>query len=953
MPVQVICWNIKNFAHTGVMANAAHVTRILDVVHPAVGRAYNIFVIIEPSANGTAKGTDAAGGGTTGALQLLGALRARANGGSGWNLVPTMCLKRDGKNCGETIAVFYHTVDIEFRGPGERVLGKEWAHAALKGDVYWIDTSVTPPEIVSAPLGGVAGAGLAMPAAEATAMVIDIPGGRVCYADARTNEVASCSLTALGAATQIWQPAHTSSPAMLRVRLAAMAVPQAIYWIEENTGAILRADLPGKAIHVVERTAGAEAIAVTASWLLWQSLGGITKRDLANPANPDAAVGVTLELARSCAVGDRVYWLDASEDLRSYDPASDTVALLGRLPALTGLHAAGAVLYGITATGDVHSVDLGNLGAGAPLVFSPGPTSSFCASSAYLYWVDGAGDVQRSDLAGANPQTVVDHAGATPQHLCAAASLLAWRDARNNANVVVVADQGGGQPKVAHGLVRSVHVAGTKAYWIDVLDQAIHWADADGSGNHGYFPTFDDAGAHRLDAAALAVDVGSGDMYWTTATAIRRINAGTGACDEVVDAAHCGEPSGLAITGDRVLWSDAAVGHERIRRVRISNFNNRCDQVVGGLSAGPRLLALSPQQLNAVWVDANHDIYLAGAGKYVSGNGPGRHGLGRRVAQPGVAIGAVGVHVAGNHIGAALRSAGQAPAPAVPTWVDDQNVSCPFLARFREPGGNEFDLIAHHAPNPTDHNRIPSATEIAIVAANPTTAQWGANVADVMCDRLMYMGDLNLCGMGINNTIATNRNETGLIYAGSVAAQRKTIPDNPRAVDCGGFQKGTHESNWVALYALGKGGIFDTHNGGPWLGRVAGVTSGMVVWNKLSSFKKLAGTKELVSPGGTNPANWRYLAHAYDHILAREFTHGSIANNDVVDLVASELQSIAANPVGNALVIAALGHATAANRKTAFRDHVLRHINSLISNSANAAQKGISDHLPVATHISF
>lgn len=120
MAIRIISWNIFNFAagKSGVLSRTDSTNRVLDVVHPATGAAAcDIFVIIEPTTKKGKVGELAIGGGPTGGTQILAMLKARANGGADWDLVPARFIysKNKGAGKGETVLVFHRTPVVTFQ----------------------------------------------------------------------------------------------------------------------------------------------------------------------------------------------------------------------------------------------------------------------------------------------------------------------------------------------------------------------------------------------------------------------------------------------------------------------------------------------------------------------------------------------------------------------------------------------------------------------------------------------------------------------------------------------------------------------------------------------------------------------------------------------------------------------------------------------------------------------
>ena len=148
MPVRMICWNIEKFG-PGTMNDANIRNEILERVHPNAGaRACDLFIIIEPRNNlNVAAGDIAQGNGADCIFRFLGNLQGRVNAGDGWRVVTPLSLGTDATT--ETIAVFYHTAVLAFRGPNTRTQANHEAPwdmlSSRTGTVRWIDTSVAPP----------------------------------------------------------------------------------------------------------------------------------------------------------------------------------------------------------------------------------------------------------------------------------------------------------------------------------------------------------------------------------------------------------------------------------------------------------------------------------------------------------------------------------------------------------------------------------------------------------------------------------------------------------------------------------------------------------------------------------------------------------------------------------------------------------------------------------------
>src|SRR6185312_7565178 len=192
-------------------------------------------------------------------------------------------------------------------------------------------------------------------------------------------------------------------------------------------------------------------------------------------------------------------------------------------------------------------------------------------------------------------------------------------------------------------------------------------------------------------------------------------------------------------------------------------------------------------------------------------------------------------------------------AGGAPYWLSQGNVSCPFQMRFKEttPGAPEFDLIAHHAPEPGQPRRITSGEEIGRLAEiregrlRVPPRNFPANQlnwANLVLRRFVYMGDLNVCGRGVKPA------SQGWRFYNAPHG----TPDNPHPDDCGSVTVTVHEDNWVLLHDL-------RHNR---FKNFAHTTGAMVVWNELTSFKR----KGLQTGHGVvrSAPRWgSYLNHAF------------------------------------------------------------------------------------------
>lgn len=136
--IKVLSWNIKNFS-TKLTKNTPAVNRVLDLVHPAAGREYDVFVIIEPVSSLSLQPGDLAyGDGPIAIDQLLAKLLARD---AGWRAAPPRILANGSK--AETLGVLYHSAKVTLKGPLQ-VTGMPgpWnASQATPGKIYWINAA--------------------------------------------------------------------------------------------------------------------------------------------------------------------------------------------------------------------------------------------------------------------------------------------------------------------------------------------------------------------------------------------------------------------------------------------------------------------------------------------------------------------------------------------------------------------------------------------------------------------------------------------------------------------------------------------------------------------------------------------------------------------------------------------------------------------------------------------
>ena len=129
--IKVLSWNIYKFGGH-LTGNSTRLGVVLDLVNPAAGPAFDIFVVIEPQIAKGKVGDLATGSGPKAMLKLRTALQKRTNG-SGWEVVPPVVLAKSDKR--EALAVFYDSTKLTLKGPVDdtKITSASWRNARTQG----------------------------------------------------------------------------------------------------------------------------------------------------------------------------------------------------------------------------------------------------------------------------------------------------------------------------------------------------------------------------------------------------------------------------------------------------------------------------------------------------------------------------------------------------------------------------------------------------------------------------------------------------------------------------------------------------------------------------------------------------------------------------------------------------------------------------------------------------
>lgn len=397
MPVRMICWNIEKFG-PAVMNKANVRNAILETVHPNAGaRLCDLFIIIEPRNNqGVAAGDIAQGNGADCIFRFLGNLQGRANNGAGWRAVTPLSLVNDTTT--ETIAVFYHTAVLGFRGPNTRTQANHedpWDMVSARtGAARWIDTTFAPPVLRMQSLDGTNSSNVTIGAAPAD-IYVDVPGNRVYWRETGTGAIWRCDLNGANNAARV--------PAANATSLQVDAAGAHMYWTNA-AGEIWSSDLDGN---------GAAGIV--------------------NVGNANTPANLTLDRA-----AHRLYWTDAAQEIRSADAAGAGAAAIvpavdANTPSRLAVSPGNDKIYWVDGTGAIRWAGRG--GATPAEIVAAGDADgpeSLVTDAAHLYWIArGANEIDRADLNGSNPTTWVTHAQAgTPVSLTieAGQDRMSWID---------------------------------------------------------------------------------------------------------------------------------------------------------------------------------------------------------------------------------------------------------------------------------------------------------------------------------------------------------------------------------------------------------------------------------------------------------------------------------------------------------------------------------------------
>lgn len=129
--IKILSWNIYKFGKH-LTSSTTRLNVVLDLVNPASGPAFDVFVVIEPQIASGKIGELATGSGADATRKLRASLRART-GGSGWEVVPPVVLASSNKR--EGLSVFFNSAKLKLMGPVDdaAITSTKWRTAQTKG----------------------------------------------------------------------------------------------------------------------------------------------------------------------------------------------------------------------------------------------------------------------------------------------------------------------------------------------------------------------------------------------------------------------------------------------------------------------------------------------------------------------------------------------------------------------------------------------------------------------------------------------------------------------------------------------------------------------------------------------------------------------------------------------------------------------------------------------------
>ncbi|ATB51125.1 hypothetical protein [Corallococcus macrosporus] len=859
MPVRILSWNIFNFAKS-LWSKAEETTRVLELLHPAGNDpAYDVFVIIEPVCKRAPVGDVAEGSGPDGAVQLLAKLRARHNGRF-WRAITPLCIyakQRKGK--GEAVCVLYNSRTVAFVGPDTRVPGgDEWETlTAREGTLHWVDQTTLPHSLVEGELhqgrGAVASFGI-----DPKSSCIEPATPHLYWMDHRAQGLSRCDLDGanvtqvlsclsarspsqcvpapgvgevywVDASTHaIWSTAAPSGASTLRVAGAAAGQPVdlrvaggQLFWIEGASGSIRRADLDGQNVTDVVSAMGAGGprdLTVIGGNLAWVATAtqSIRALDTVSMTVQDLVLTAVAGTPRSLGAHlHMLYWVDgASGEIRGYDVSSSTAAtVVATAGGPAGLLVAPSGLYWDDGN-DIHRANLDGSHPGSIIAVGGAPRGLH-EGNGVLYWVNPANDIYRANPDGTGQALCVAAADAgQPRWLGTDNARLYWVDA-GTARTVRHANLDGSHPDALPAIGGAVCAHSTNGlFWVDGMTGAIWSSALDGTG-----ATLRVSAADAGAPVALAVS--DTDLYWADASRqeLRAAPLATYVAATCVASADAGQPTSLAVSNrsDKLYWVDGAT--HTIRQAELDGSTPE-DFVEAAAAGQPTCLTVGHDHDFVSWVDsASNELRWTPTGDgdavqvLVAGAQAGMPGP-HRVA-PGDSY---DPQLLTNVLGGALN------------WrILNERESCPFLVQFKDlSSGHLFNLVAQHAPSPTY-----GGTNLNRKARDGVSELLTQDVFDGTdpVTRIVYVGDLNLCG----------------------------VPNPTTAPECTNDDADGH--------SLDRGVLQSFTN--------APVSMTLVQSAVRSSLKK-------------GRAVWdQYREHAYDNIIAKG--HVAAANAHVIDLVAGVL----------------------------------------------------------------
>ncbi|MCP3143250.1 hypothetical protein [Pyxidicoccus xibeiensis] len=904
MSFKIISWNIFRFA-TGIVQDTTRINRVLDLVNPATGPAYDVFVILEPqNVDYQEPGDIAVGAGSRAIHMLLGKLRGRPGGG-GWEVAPPRALNCGGKES-ETIAVFYNSANLVLDGPesSTRVPPPWNLRPDTPGKLYWVDRSAqkirranrdgTSPQDVST-------------TDEAQSLQVSLRYEELYWIDTLTNTICCSDLDGTNrtvlvtpsnpsqlaldefngmmywldsGTTELWR-AYPDGSGPKKVETKNKTVVKAsslmgftphtslrmeLYWGDATANAALKLSKDSKnkvslrELNIVDPTGfTVDTIGEKMYWIE-QGTNNICSASLDGKGALDLLTGATPTELVLDVTNAHLYWINAANHTikrMDVDGNNETDLVAPELPDAVRLDGTGRRFWLYKGTKRLRRADAGGLNAVDVVTTGQPDALAVDGTNDKLYWVDRAvNEVWWADLDGKHGAAVVTTGQPDALAVDETNSKLYWVDRAVNEVWWADLDGTNAAAVVTTGQPEDLAVDGTngKLYWVDRAVNQVWWADLDGTNAAALITTG--------QPEDLAVDETNGKLYWVD----RAVNQvwwadldGTNAVALVTT----GQPDALTLApgGTKLFWLDST--QHGFRQADVNGTN----EVAAELPGRPKGLVLDTNAGKMYWIDASTD-YIRRAN--LDGTSPADVIKGEK---PDALVIFPGSFLVGQ-----CTYEDATPAEIL---FDKAHERRPYLVQFKETAATarQFCVVAMHAPSPSQGGNK---------KAQNGTSQLG-EILEITTNRgtmpVVVVGDFNCC----------------------------TLP-NLAVPPCAPLYQG-HDQDVTAFNSL---------TGGP------GYALHIDVRTSLKSSPSLDLDASTTPPHVKPPA---YTQHSYDHILTVGFT--TVANARLVDLVAREVSAWYASQPPHPVPVLASNTFT----KTLF--------GRIFKGS------GLSDHLPVEVEVTL